>query len=103
MEPSLGPGDFVLDGDPAPPPQKGAPKFLAHDYCGQTAGYMKLVLGMKAGSPGDFLLDGDPAPSPQRGWNPLLNYQPISIVAKHLDASRRQLVCRLASAQGTLC
>ena len=26
----LGPGDFVLDGDPAPPPQKGAepPKFF---------------------------------------------------------------------------
>jgi len=24
MEAGLGPGDFVLDGDPAPPPQKGA-------------------------------------------------------------------------------
>jgi len=23
MEVALGPGDFVLDGDPAPPPQKG--------------------------------------------------------------------------------
>ena len=23
MEVGLGPGDFVLDGDPAPPPQKG--------------------------------------------------------------------------------
>ena len=23
MELGLGPGDFVLDGDPAPPPQKG--------------------------------------------------------------------------------
>ena len=23
MEVDLGPGDFVLDGDPAPPPQKG--------------------------------------------------------------------------------
>jgi len=29
MEVGLGPGDFVLDGDPAPPPQKGggAPHF----------------------------------------------------------------------------
>jgi len=29
MELGLCPGDFVLDGDPAPPPQKGdrAPKF----------------------------------------------------------------------------
>ena len=24
MEEGLSPGDFVLDGDPAPPPQKGA-------------------------------------------------------------------------------
>jgi len=42
------PDDFVLDGDPAPPPQKGgrAPHFSAHVYCGQTAGWMKLVLGM---------------------------------------------------------
>jgi len=40
MEVGLGPGDFVLDGDPAPPPQKGGgpPKFSAHVYCGQTAG-----------------------------------------------------------------
>jgi len=40
MEVGLGPGDFVLDGDPALPSQKGggAPKFLAHVYCGQTAG-----------------------------------------------------------------
>jgi len=30
MEMGLGPGDIVLDGDPAPPPQKGgiAPQFL---------------------------------------------------------------------------
>jgi len=36
----LDPGDFVLDGDPATPPQKasGGPKFSAHVYCGQTAG-----------------------------------------------------------------
>jgi len=25
MEVGLGPGDFVLNGDPAPPPQEGAP------------------------------------------------------------------------------
>ena len=44
MEVGLGPGDFVLDGYPAPPPQKGgrAPKFSAHVYCSQTAGWMKL-------------------------------------------------------------
>ena len=53
MELGLGPGDFVLDGDPALPPQKGGraplPKFSAHVYCGQTAGWMKLVIGMEVG------------------------------------------------------
>ena len=74
MEVGLGPGDFVLDGDPAPPPQKGAepPKFSAHVYCGQTAGLMKLVPGTEVGlSPGDFVLDGDPVPFPQKGAEPL--------------------------------
>ena len=58
MEVGLGPGDFVLDGDPAAPSPKGGgqtPKFSAHVYCGQTAGWMKLVLGMEVGLiPGDF-------------------------------------------------
>jgi len=51
---------LLLDGDPAPRPQKGAelPKFLAHVYCGQTSGWIKMVLGL---SPGDFVLNGDPA------------------------------------------
>jgi len=78
MEVGLGPGDFVLDGEPAPPPQKGdrAPsKFSAHVYCGQTAGWMKLVLGMEVGlSPGDFVLYGDPVPSP-KGAKPLSNFK----------------------------
>ena len=73
MELGLGPIDFVLDGDPAPPPQKGggAPKFLAHAYCRQAAGCMKQVFGMELGlSPGDVVLDGDPAPFPKRGGAP---------------------------------
>jgi len=90
MELSLGPGDFVLDGDPAPPPQKGGGspptnfrRFPVHVYCGQTAGWIKLVLGMVVGlSPGDFVLDGEPAPSPKRGEGPLPNFRLISIVAK---------------------
>ena len=58
------PGDFVLDGEPAPT-QKGArsrpPQFSAHFYCGQTAGFIHMPLGMDVGlSPGDFALDGDP-------------------------------------------
>ena len=53
---------------PSRPPQKGggAPKFSATAYCGQTAEWMKLVLGMEVSlSPGDFVLDGDPVPFPQ--------------------------------------
>jgi len=68
----LGPGDFVLDGNPAPPPQKGggAPKFSTN-VCGQTAGWIKMVLGTDVGlRPGDFVLDGDSAPSQKRGRSP---------------------------------
>jgi len=73
MELGLSPGDFVLDGDPAPLPKRrwspGAeppPQFSAHVYCGQTAGCIKMPLGMEIGlSPGDFVLDGNPAPTPK--------------------------------------
>ena len=67
VEVGLGPGDFVLDGDdgdPAPASPKkggGAPpqKKSAHVYCGQTTGWIKMVLGMEVGlSRGDFVLDG---------------------------------------------
>jgi len=81
MELGLSPGDFVLDGDPAPsqkgggaPPQKGggAPKFSAHVYCGQTAGWIKMALGMKVGiGAGHTVLDGDPAPSPKGAEPPI--------------------------------
>ena len=64
----LGPGHIVLDGDPAPPPQRGtAPtKFSAHVCCGQMAAWIRMPLSMELGlSPGDFALDGDPL-YPQR-------------------------------------
>jgi len=69
----LGHGHIVLDGDPAPPPQRGiAPQFSAHICCGQMAGWMKTPLGTEAGlGPGEFVLDGDPAsPSPNRERSP---------------------------------
>ena len=48
MEVGLSPGDFVLDGDPAPFPQKGRfPQFSVHVYCGQTAAWIKMPLGME--------------------------------------------------------
>jgi len=67
----LGPGHIVLDGNPAPPPQRGtAPtQFSAHICCGKMAALFKMPLGMELGlSPDDFVLDGDPAvPSPKNG------------------------------------
>ena len=60
----LGPGDFVLDGTQLP--QKGAPLFSAHVYCGQTA--IKMPLGMEVGlGQSDIVLVGDPAPPQKRG------------------------------------
>jgi len=39
------PGDFVIDGDPAPYPKRvGAPQFSVHVYCGQTAAWIKMPL-----------------------------------------------------------
>jgi len=66
----LVPGHIELDGDPAPPPQRGtALQFSAHICCGQMAAEIKMPLGMDVGlGPGDFVLDGDPAsPSQKRG------------------------------------
>jgi len=79
MELGLGQGDFVLDGDHAPPPQKAAepPKFSAHVYCGQMAGWMTLVLGMQVGlSQGDFVLDGHPSPLTKRWAEHPQNFDP---------------------------
>ena len=53
MELGLGRGEFVLNGDPAPP---------AHVYCSQTAGWMKTPLGTEVDlGPGHIVLDGVPA------------------------------------------
>jgi len=81
MHIGLGPGHFVLDGNPAPSPQKEGrdPTFSAYG-CGQTAGWIKMALGTEESlSPGDFLLDG-------------AHFRPISTVAERLDASRCHLV-----------
>jgi len=65
MDVGLSPGDFVFDGEPAtPPPEKRAhpTQFLAHVYCGQTAGWMKTPLGMEVDlDPGHIVLHGVPA------------------------------------------
>ena len=90
------PSNILLDGDPAPPPQKGA---------AQTAGWIKMPVGMKLGlGPGHVVLDGDPATGPPKGeplqfsahvrcvetvgWiNIPANYRPMPIVAKRSPIS----------------
>ena len=63
MEVGLGPGDFVFHGNPAIPRKKAhSTQFLAHVYCGQTAGWMKTPLGTEVDlGPGHIVLDGVPA------------------------------------------
>jgi len=65
MEVGFGPGDIVLDGDPAPLPRKGTespPQFSALVYAGQTAALIKMPLGTGVGlGLRDTVLDGDPA------------------------------------------
>jgi len=86
IELGLGPGDFVLDGDPAPPPPKGhSPEFSSHICCGQMAAWIKMSLGMELGlGPGDFVLVEDPVAPPQKGADPP-NCRPMFIVTKRLD------------------
>jgi len=54
--------------------KKGAeppPQFSAHVYCGQTAGWMKMALGMEVGlGPDHIVLDGEPALLPKKGTEP---------------------------------
>jgi len=74
MEVGLSPGDFVLNGDPAPP------QFSADVYCGQTAGWVKMPLGTPVGlGPNDIVLHGDPAPPPPQKKAQRPNFRPISI------------------------
>jgi len=99
MQVGLGAGDFVLDGNTAPPKKGHSPQFSAHVYCGQTAGWIKMPFSTDVGlSPGHIVLDGDPA-HPSRGTN----FRPMSVVAKRLYGLRCHLVWRYGLAQATLC
>ena len=60
------PGYIVLDGDPK---KKGRnPKFSAHVYCGQTAGWIKMVLGIVELGLGQATALASPAPPPQKRY-----------------------------------
>ena len=76
-------------------PRSPSPKFSAHVYCGQAAGWIKMVVGMEVGvSQGDFVLDGDPVPLPKKGADPPKKFRPMFSVAKRLDGSRCHLARR---------
>ena len=112
VEVGLGPGDYVLDGDPAPASLKTGgstpDQFSAYVDCGQTAGWIKTALGTEVGlGPGHIVLGGDPAPLPKKGDGPLLSTFPLHfssnvLMAKRLDGSRRHLARRCALVQTTL-
>jgi len=100
MEVGLGPGDFVLGGDPAPPPPKGAepPIFgpcplLPNGWMDQDGTWHGGGLGS-----GHIVLDEDPAPPPQKGGGARVY---CGQTAGH--RSRCYLVRRQTSAQATLC
>ena len=85
----------MLNGDTGLLPQKGTeppPQFLAHVNCGQTAGWIKMALGVEVGfDPGHVVLDGDPDSLPEKGGT-APNFRPMFVVAKRLDGSRCHLV-----------
>ena len=91
----LGHGHIVLDGDPAPPPQKGAePPNLRP---------ISAVAKWLNGSRCHFIKGGPQAKRHCVRWGPSSpptkegeapNFQPMSIVAKWLNGSRCQLVGR---------
>jgi len=69
---------------PSCPFRKGhSPQFSAHLYCGQTARWIKMALGMEVGlGSGHIVLDGDPAAPAKGAQQPLTpSFRPVSIVA----------------------
>ena len=64
----------MLDGVPAPLPQKkgeAPPQFLAHVYCCQRAGWIKMALGMGVGlAAGTLCYVGTELPFSKRGHSP---------------------------------
>jgi len=95
LQVGLGPGHIVLDGDPAPLPQRGtAPNFrpisLRPNGC-----IDKIPLGMEVGlGPGRLCVRWGPRyPLPKKGQSSP-NFRPMFIVAKRLDGSTWYLAWR---------
>jgi len=69
MQVGLGPGHIVLDGDPAPLPQRGTtPNFRPISVAAKWLHRSRFhLVWRQASARGDFVLDGDPAPLPKKG------------------------------------
>ena len=81
-EVGLGPCHIVLDGDPAPCSPKGySPQFSAHVYCGQTAGWTKMPLGIEVDlGPATLCYMGTPLPSPKKWGTAPSIFGPMFVV-----------------------
>ena len=70
MDVGLSPGDFVLDGEPVPPLDKGRSPLQIFGPCLLSAGWIKMPLGMEVGlGLRDIVFDVDPA-TPRRKGTP---------------------------------
>jgi len=77
MEVGLGPGDCVRWGTSSIQKGHSPPQFLAHVYCGQTAGCIRIPLRAEVGLiPGEIVLDGNPAP-PKETQPPIFGPCPL--------------------------
>jgi len=66
----LGPHHFLRNGDPDPSAPKGftSSHFSAHVYCAQTAGWIKMPLGMKVGLGQRHIAHSPPIFGPCISW-----------------------------------
>jgi len=79
MQVGLSAGDFVFDGDPATAEKKHThpTQILAHVYCGQMVGWIKMPLGTEVNlGPSDVVLDWVAA-LPNRGTAPSFRFMSI--------------------------
>ena len=97
MKVGLGPGDFVLDGDPAPLPKKGVEPAIFGQCSLWPNGWVDQDGTWHGGRPQPMRLCvtwGPSSPPQKAGGAPLPNFLPMSVVAKRLHGSRCHLVRR---------
>ena len=106
MELGLGPGDFVLDGDPAPPPPKGHRPPICGPYLLRPNGCMDQDVtryGARFRPRRLCVRWGSRCPLPKGGGRNPPNFRPMFIVPKRLDESRWHLAWSWALVRATLC